>query len=162
MSTTATTATTTAGADLANVFHRVPFLKLLGVTRELSENGLARLRMPMRPEFTNLLDAAHGGVLMALLDTAMASAAVSSVGFRSSAVTLSINVNFLQPGHGALTIEGKRTGGGRSICYCEGTVLDEHCTVLARAIGTFRFIHLVLKPESITAPGAPDLPATGV
>lgn len=154
--------TTTAGADLANVFHRVPFLKLLGVTRESSENGLARLRMPMRPEFTNLLDAAHGGgVLMALLDTAMASAAVSSVGFRSSAVTLSINVTFLQPGRGTLTIEGKRTGGGRSICYCEGTVLDEQGTVLARSIGTFRFINLVLEPESVTAPGEPGLPATG-
>lgn len=153
MSTTAATAAATAGANLANVFHRVPFLKLLGVTRESSQNGLARLRMPMRPEFTNLLDAAHGGVLMALLDTAMASAAVSSVGFQSSAVTLSINVTFLQPGRGTLTIEGKRTGGGRSICYCEGSVLDEQGKVLARAIGTFRFINLVL---------APGLPATGV
>ena len=153
--TTATAAATKtppqAATDLANVFHRVPFLKLLGVTRESSENGLAHLRMPMRPEFTNLLDAAHGGVLMALLDTAMASAAVSSVGFRSSAVTLSINVTFLQPGRGTLTIEGKRSGGGRSICYCEGTVIDEQGTVLARAIGTFRFINLVL---------APDRPAT--
>ena len=160
MSTTAE-ATTTASADLANVFHRVPFLKLLGVTRESSANGLACLRMPMRPEFTNLLDAAHGGVLMALLDTAMASAAVSSVDFQSSAVTLSINVTFLQPGRGTLTIEGQRTGGGRSICYCEGTVHDEQGTVLARAIGTFRFITLVLAPESVTAPGAPGLPATG-
>lgn len=149
------------GADLGNVFHRIPFMKLLGVTREFSENGLARLRMPMRPEFTNLFDAAHGGVLMTLLDTAMASAAVSSVGFRSSAVTLSISVSFLQPGRGALTIEGKRTGGGRSICYCEGTVFDEQGTALARAIGSFRFKNLALEPEPVIAPQEANLPATG-
>jgi uncharacterized protein (TIGR00369 family) len=141
-----------ADTDLANVFHRVPFLKLLGVTRESSENGLARLHMPMREEFTNLFDSPHGGVLMALLDTAMASAAVSSVGFRSSAITLSMSVNFLQPGRGALTIEGKRTGGGRFICYCEGAVFDEHGTALARAIGTFRFKDLVLPAEPVIAP----------
>lgn len=139
-------------ADLANIFHRVPFLKLLGVTRESSENGVARLRMPMRPEFTNLFDTPHGGVLMALLDTAMASAAVSSVGFRSSAVSLNISVNFLQPGHGTLSIEGRRTGGGRSVCYCEGVVTDEAGTELARAIGTFRFKALDLPAE----PAAPE------
>ncbi len=148
-------------ADLGNMFHRVPFMKLLGVTRESSENGLARLRMPMRPEFTNLFDCAHGGVLMTLLDTAMASAAVSSVGFRSSAVTLSISANFLQPGRGPLTIVGKRTGGGRSICYCEGTVFDEHGTALARAIGSFRFKNLVLEPEPVVARAEPSPPATG-
>ncbi|MEO6291621.1 MAG: PaaI family thioesterase [Burkholderiaceae bacterium] len=143
------TTDSTASADLANVFHRVPFTKLLGVTRELSENGLARLRMPMRPEFTNLFDSAHGGVLMTLLDTAMASAAVSSTGFRSSAVTLSMSVNFLQAGKGTLTIEGRRTGGGRSVCYCEGVVFDEQGKALARAIGTFKFKALELIPEPV-------------
>jgi uncharacterized protein (TIGR00369 family) len=148
-------------ADLGHVFHRVPFLKLLGVTRELSENGLARLRMPMRPEFTNLFDSAHGGVLMALLDTAMASAAVSSVAFRSSAVTLAMNVSFLRPGRGTLTIEGLRTGGGRTICHCEGRVLDEQGTVLARAQGSFKFMTLVLAPETDLSPKPADPPATG-
>lgn len=150
----------TPRANLANVFHRVPFLKLLGVTRESSENGLARLRMPVRPELTNLFESAHGGVLMALLDTAMASAAVSSVGFRSSAVTLAMNVSFLQPGRGTLTIEGQRTGGGRSICHCEGTVLDEQGTVLARAQGSFRFMNLVLEPEPGITPVPTPPPAT--
>ena len=135
------------GADLANIFHRVPFLKLLGVTRECAEDGYARLRMPVRPDLTNSFDAAHGGVLTSLLDTAMASAAVSSVGFRSSAVTLSISVSFIQPGRGTLTIEGRRTGGGRSVSHCEGAVLDENGAMLARAIGSFKFKTL-------------DLPAT--
>lgn len=148
-----------ARADLANVFHRVPFMKLLGVTREMSENGLARLRLPMRTELTNHFDATHGGVLMTLLDTAMASAAVSSVGFRSSAVTLSMSVNFLQAGRGALTIEGSRTGGGRSVCYCEGVVFDEQGTALARAIGTFKFKALDLPAEPLIPPTSPA--ATG-
>jgi len=142
-------ATHPASSDLAHVFHRVPFLKLLGVTREFSENGLARLRMPVRPELTNLFDSAHGGVLMALLDTAMASAAVSSVNFQSSAVTLAMNVIFLKPGQGMLTIIGKRSGGGRSICHCEGQVLNEEGVVLARALGSFKFKAMSLPPESV-------------
>lgn len=133
-----------SAGPLSNVFDRVPFLKLLGASREVSEGGFARLALQVKPELTNLFEAAHGGVLTSLLDTAMASAAVSSVDFESSAVTLTLSVSFLQPGRGRLRIEGQRTGGGRSVCFCEGTVMDEQGQVLARAIGSFKFKRLVL------------------
>lgn len=131
-------------APLSNVFDRVPFLKLLGASREVSEGGFARLALQVQPELTNLFEAAHGGVLMSLLDTAMASAAVSSVNFESTAVTLHLSVSFLQPGRGRLRIEGQRTGGGRSVCFCEGKVMDDQDQVLARAVGSFKFKRLVL------------------
>lgn len=51
-----------AAGPLADVFRHGPFLKLLGVTREVSENGYARLSMPVRPELPNLFEAAHAGV----------------------------------------------------------------------------------------------------
>lgn len=139
-----------AGA-LSNVFDRVPFLKLLGAGREVSEGGFARLALQVQPELTNLFEAAHGGVLTSLLDTAMASAAVSSVNFESSAVTLNLSVSFMQPGRGRLLIEGQRTGGGRSVCFCEGKVMDEQGQVLARAIGSFKFKRLVLADTGLQA-----------
>lgn len=135
---------TPAAGALSNVFDRVSFLKLLGARREVSEGGFARLVLQVKPELTNLFEAAHGGVLMSLLDTAMASAAVSSVNFESSAVTLNLSVSFLQPGRGRLRIEGQRTGGGRSVCFCEGKVMDEQGQVLAHAVGSFKFRRLVL------------------
>lgn len=128
-----------APGPLADVFRHVPFLQLLGVTREVSENGYARLTMPLRPELTNLFEAAHGGVLVTLLDSAMGGAAMSSVNFESGVVTLNLNTSFLAAGRGRLVVEARRTGGGRSICHCEGTVCDEDGQVLARAIGSFRF-----------------------
>lgn len=136
---------------LANVFDRVPFLKLLGARREVSEGGFARLALQVKPELTNLFEAAHGGVIMSLLDTAMASAAVSSVNFESSAVTLNLSVSFLQPGRGRLLIEGQRTGGGRSVCFCEGKVMDEQGQVLAHAVGSFKFKRLVLADAGMPA-----------
>lgn len=131
----------------ADVFKQVPFMQLLGVTREVSANGYARLSMPVRPELTNLFDAAHGGVLATLLDSAMASAAMSSVNFEAGVVTLNLNTSFLASGRGRLVIEGWHTGGGRSICYCEGIVRGENQEVLARAMASFKFKQLAPPQE---------------
>lgn len=78
----------------------------------------------------------------------MASAAMSSVNFQAGVVTLNLNTSFLESGRGRLVIEGRRTGGGRSICYCEGTARGEDGQVLARAIGSFKFKPLTPPPEA--------------
>jgi acyl-coenzyme A thioesterase PaaI-like protein len=64
-----------ASADPRNVFAAVPFMRLLGVRREFSEGGRARLVLDERPEFGNVIGAVHGGVVITLLDVVMASAA---------------------------------------------------------------------------------------
>jgi len=154
------TATATAPGPLADVFKQVPFMQLLGVTREVSADGYARMSMTVRPELTNLFDAAHGGVPVTLLDSAMASAAMSSVNFEAGVVTLNLNTSFLASGRGRLLVEGRRTGGGRSICYCEGTVRGEDGEVLARAIGSFKFKGVT--PPEETAQVRDTLPALSV
>ena len=54
---------------------RVPFLRLLGLQQLPSEAGRSRLWLPeLKDEFCNMLRAVHGGVLMTLLDVAMARA----------------------------------------------------------------------------------------
>ena len=43
-------------------------------------------------------------------------------------------------GHGGvLQAQGRATGGGRSVCFCEATVTDADGEVAARAMGTFRY-----------------------
>jgi uncharacterized protein (TIGR00369 family) len=120
---------------------RIPFLRLLGLTQEPSAPGRSRLRLPeLRGDLVNMLDAAHGGVLMTLLDVAMARAATSLADAPSrTVVTVEMSTRFLRPGLGPLIAEGRVIGTGRSLCTCEAHVSDEGGGLVASAMGTFKF-----------------------
>ena len=134
---------TTIGATVAarrHAFAGVPFTRLLGVRREYSEGGRARLVVDARPEFENVIGAMHGGIVATLLDVAMASAAVSKVDFAMTAVTLSMNSTFIRPGHGRLTADGEVLAVDDAVALCQASVIDEGCRLVARAIGSFRYL----------------------
>jgi uncharacterized protein (TIGR00369 family) len=120
---------------------RIPFLRLLGLRQEPSAHGRSRLRLPeLRGDLVNMLDAAHGGVLMTLLDVAMARAATSLADAPSrTVVTVEMSTRFLRPGLGPLIAEGRVIASGRSLCTCEGHVSDEGGALVASAMGTFKF-----------------------
>ena len=50
----------------------VPFLKHLGVKAEMAEGGSSRVSLELRPELLNSFEVSHGGVIMTMLDVAMA------------------------------------------------------------------------------------------
>jgi len=77
--------------------------------------------------------------VMALLDNAMAQAALSRVGFAREVVTVDIHVAFVRLASGRLTATGRATGGGRSVCFCEADVADADGHLVARAMGTLRY-----------------------
>jgi uncharacterized protein (TIGR00369 family) len=131
-----------ASADPRNVFAAVPFMRLLGVRREFSEGGRARLVLDERPEFGNVIGAVHGGVVITLLDVVMASAAVSRRDFERTAVTLNLDSSFLEPGRGALTADGEVTAHDDSIAYCRATVTDTKGRLVALGHGSFRYLPL--------------------
>jgi uncharacterized protein (TIGR00369 family) len=131
--------------DLAAVSRReafagVPFTRLLGMRRNFSEGGRAQLVIDARPDFENVIGAMHGGIVATLLDVAMASAAVSKVDFEMTAVTLSMNSTFVRPGQGQLTANGEVIGGDDGVVLCQAVVLDEGGDVIARALGSFRYL----------------------
>jgi len=119
----------------------IPFLKLLGMQQDTSAPGLSRLRLPvLRDEFCNLIPAAHGGVLMTLLDVAMARAATSLPSPTShSVVTVEMSTRFVKPGRGPLVAEGRVLHAGKSLCSCEAHVRDADGDLVASAMGTFKF-----------------------
>jgi uncharacterized protein (TIGR00369 family) len=82
---------------------------------------------------------ASGGVVMTLLDNAMAHAALSRVAFTREVVAIDIHVAFMRAATGRLTATGRATGGGRSVCFCEADIADADGHVVARAMGTFRY-----------------------
>ena len=120
---------------------RVPFLKLLGVVQEPAEPGRSRIRLPeLRDDLTNLLPAAHGGVVMTLLDVAMARAATSQPDAPSTTVvTVEMSVRFVRPARGPLVAEGVVLHAGGSLCTCEASLRDEAGNLLATAMGTFKY-----------------------
>jgi uncharacterized protein (TIGR00369 family) len=127
-------------SDRRSAFAGVPFTRLLGVRREYSEGGRARLVVDARPEFANVIGAVHGGIVATLLDVAMASAAVSKFDFEMTAVTLSMNSTFVAPGHGRLTAEGAVLAVDDALALCEARVVDEDSRLVACAIGSFRYL----------------------
>lgn len=131
-----------AGQDPRNMFNAVPFMQLLGVRREFSEGGRARLTVDERAELGNVVGSMHGGVLLTLLDVVMASAAVSQVDFTRTAVTLNIDSSFLAPGRGQLTADGEVLEAGDEVVLCRATVTDSRGQLVAQGLGSFRYLPL--------------------
>jgi uncharacterized protein (TIGR00369 family) len=123
-----------------NAFAGVPFTRLLGMRREFSDGGHARLIVDARPDLENVIGSMHGGIVATLLDVAMASAAVSKVDFEMTAVTLSMNSTFIRPGRGRLTADGDVLAVDDAVALCQASVIDEGGSLVARAIGSFRYL----------------------
>ena len=58
---------------------RIPFVEHLGFELLRLEPGIGEIAIDVREELTNSLGVAHGGLLMTLMDVAMAHAARSPV-----------------------------------------------------------------------------------
>ena len=134
------TAAPVINTDHHQAFSRVPFMQLLGVRREFSQGGRARLVVDARPELENVIHAMHGGVVATLVDVVMASAAVSKIDFARTAVTLNLNTSYLQPGRGRLTADGEVLDTRDDVVQCQAIVTDESGHVVARAAGSFRYL----------------------
>ncbi len=130
-----------APVDTSTLFAQVSFNRLLDLQREFAQDGVARLVLQARPELTNNFQAVHGGVVMTMLDGVMSSAALSKSGFTRAVVTVDMSTSFLKPARGRLVAHGQTVGGGRSICFCEARIEDEAGDLVARAMGTFKYVN---------------------
>jgi uncharacterized protein (TIGR00369 family) len=117
----------------------VPFIDHLHITREQAEGGVATVSVELRPELLNNHAGGHGGVVMTLLDCAMAHAALSKLDYTKEVVTVDMSVAFLKPATGRLVAVGTATGGGKSICFCEARITNPDGQLAARAMGTFKY-----------------------
>jgi uncharacterized protein (TIGR00369 family) len=115
----------------------IPFLDHLGVVPEYAENGKSRITLNMQAEHENSFGVAHGGVIMTLLDFAMAAAARSSMNHPLGAITIDMTISFLRPTVGQISVEGTVLKSGKSINYCEAVVLNEAGEITAKSSGTF-------------------------
>ena len=118
------------------------FQELVGFTIEDWQQDYCRLTQPMEPHLANRYGIPHGGVLATLLDTALGYCVcyTGDPDNKQLVMTLSLNVQYLSVARGTkLITEGRKTGGGKSVAFAEGTVFDEHGTVVATATGVFKY-----------------------
>ncbi|MBU3636342.1 PaaI family thioesterase [Polynucleobacter sp. es-MAR-4] len=131
-----------AATQLANLGEElnVPFLKLLGVRLITAEMGKGEILLALRPEHTNTWNVAHGGVLLTLMDVAMAVAARSGDPGDRSVVTVEMKNNFMQAANGILRVKADTVRRTATMAFCEAKLYNDQGEVCCMATGTFQFL----------------------
>ena len=122
----------------------IPFVKDLGIEFISAENGHAVLALDLTPRHLNSWNVAHGGVLMALLDVAMAVAGRTLDPAAGGGVTVEMKTNFLQPANAGtrLLASGHAYHRSSAMAFCDGEVRDTEARLIAKAMGTFKYRNL--------------------
>ncbi len=119
----------------------IPFVEQLGFQLLRMDGGEAEISLALSDVHLNSWAVAHGGVLMTLLDVAMAHAARSNGGPEGpGVVTVEMKTSFMRPGEGQLLAKGKLLHRSTTLAFCEGSVLDEHGKLCAHSTGTFKYL----------------------
>jgi acyl-coenzyme A thioesterase PaaI-like protein len=93
-------------------------------------------RLTLAPEYQGWRGIAHGGIVMALLDEAMAHAA-GFAGYRGVTATVSVRFRKPVPLEQPIEVRGRVTWKRRNVLGVEGRIHDQRGNVLAHAQGSF-------------------------
>ena len=123
---------------------RIPFVEVLGLELWAFSEGRSELRVDLAEAHLNSWEVAHGGVLMTMLDVAMAHAARSvhshDPGQGPGVATIEMKTSFMRPAEGELRAFGQLLHRTTSLAFCDGRVLDGHGQICAHASGTFKYL----------------------
>jgi len=131
-------------ADVAQQFSklRIPdCAKTLGVEIQAFDPEAREITIVAQGSdaFRNPMGAIQGGFLCAMLDDAMALAAVFSSGFQSTVPTLEMKVSFYAPAQpGPIKGVGRVAKMGKTIVFLEGELFALDGALLAKASATAR------------------------
>ena len=142
---------------------RIPFVEELGLELHGFGDGQAELRVDLADAHLNSWEVAHGGVLMTMLDVAMAHAARSvhqhDPGRARGVATIEMKTTFLRPAQGQLRALGKLLHRTPTMAFCEASVFDDSGHLCAHATGTFKYLRgLPVSVYEVKAPHTPENP----
>jgi len=162
---------------------RIPFVEQLGFELWGFGGGQAEVRMDIAETHLNSWEVAHGGVLMTLLDVAMAHAArssgvpvdiarssdVSAEAARSllqdgaalgpGVVTVEMKTSFMRPAEGRLRAAGQLLHRSATLAFCEGRVFNEAGVLCAHATATFKYLRALPTTGRNAKPLQPAAPS---
>jgi uncharacterized protein (TIGR00369 family) len=117
-------------------------MQILAVDRAA---GRARVAFDAGPELCNPIGTIQGGFQAAMLDEAMAIAAVAAEDFQIAVPTLDLRASYLNAARpGRLEAEGWVVRMGRSVCFLEARLTDADGTLVATGQATARVVRRVL------------------
>lgn len=119
---------------------KVPFVERLGLELHSCAAGASEVRVDLSESHMNSWEVAHGGVLMTMLDVAMAMAARSQHLDGPGVATIEMKTSFMRPGEGELRALGKLLQRTTTLAFCEASVLDADGHLCAHATGTFKYV----------------------
>ena len=123
---------------------RIPFVEELGLELWGFGDGKAELRVDLAQAHLNSWEVAHGGVLMTMLDVAMAHAARSanshSPDHGPGVATVEMKTTFMRPAEGELRALGTLLHKTTTMAFTEGSVFNQTGQLCAHATATFKFM----------------------
>jgi len=124
----------------------IPLLDLLQFRHAptSTDDGPGCIVLRIEPQHLNGWANAHGGVIMTLLDVAMAVNASWRDEQQRGVVTIEMKTNFLRPGGEVgevLEAHGTVRHHTRSIAFCEAELRNSAGLVVASASGTFKYVN---------------------
>jgi uncharacterized protein (TIGR00369 family) len=115
-----------------------PATNLFGFVVEAVERGHAVLRMEARPRHKQIHGVVHGGILAAMVDTAGAIAAYTTVPKGTHIATVELKINYLEPVPGGrIRADARVLRAGRNFVVAECEIFDEEGSLAAKALLTF-------------------------
>jgi len=142
----------------------IPFVEELGLELHRMADGEAELRVDLTRAHLNSWAVAHGGVLMTMLDVAMAHAARSihmdQPDGGPGVVTIEMKTSFMQPAVGALTARGELMHRTATMAFTQATVFDAAGRACAHSTGTFKFVKRL--PTGSKTAHALNAPSNGI
>lgn len=119
----------------------IPFIKDLGVEFISAEGGHAVVALDLAARHLNSWSVAHGGVLMTLLDVAMAVAGRSLDPSAGGGITVEMNTTFVQPANARsrLIVSARAFHRSTAMAFCDGEVRDTDERLIAKGMGIFKY-----------------------
>ena len=113
-------------------------IAMLGFALEAVGEGRAILRLDTRSHHKQLNNVVHGGILAAMVDTASAIAAYTTVPAGVALATVELNINYLEGvAGGRIKAEARVLRTGRNFVITECEIYDRKGTLAAKALLTF-------------------------
>ena len=119
---------------------KVPFVESLGIELHGFGDGHADLRIDLDASHLNTWDVAHGGVVMTMLDVAMAMAARSANPHGTGVATIEMKTSFMRPAEHQLRAVAKVLHKTTTMAFCEASLFDDEGKLCANATGTFKYL----------------------
>ncbi len=121
-----------------------PFMDHVGMKTCADGDGRRRMVLTLQHHHLNVALNTHGGVILTLLDVAMASACRLQDSQQRSCVTIEMKTSFLRPGGNegeCIEAHGIVRHATRTLAFCDGELRGANGELYATASGTFKYLN---------------------